>query len=197
MVELTSRVGKKPILIPQGVEVKIQGNNVSVKGPKGEISKDFRPEISIEMKEDKIFVLPKKEILEEKKIPGRKAKQVKSLWGMTRMMIENMVKGVVSDFEKKLEIEGVGFKVEMVDQEISLFVGFSEPVKIKIPEGLNVSVQKNVIAISGIKKDLVGQFASILRKVKPAEPYKGKGLKYQGEIIRRKVGKKVVTAGGK
>ncbi|HXK32281.1 MAG: 50S ribosomal protein L6 [Candidatus Nealsonbacteria bacterium RBG_13_38_11] len=192
-----SRVGKKPILIPQGVEIKIQGNKVTVKGPKGEISKDFRPEISIEMKEDKIFVLPQKEILEKKKIPGRKAKQVKSLWGMTRMMIENMVKGVVSDFEKKLEIEGVGFKAEVVGQEVSLSVGFSEPVKIKIPEGLNVSVQKNVIAISGIKKDLVGQFASILRKVKPAEPYKGKGLRYQGEIIRRKVGKKVVTAGGK
>ena len=197
MVELMSRVGKKPILIPQGVEIKIQGNKVTVKGPKGEISKDFRPEISIEMKEDKIFVLPQKEILEKKKIPGRKAKQVKSLWGMTRMMIENMVKGVVSDFEKKLEIEGVGFKAEVVGQEVSLSVGFSEPVKIKIPEGLNVSVQKNVIAISGIKKDLVGQFASILRKVKPAEPYKGKGLRYQGEIIRRKVGKKVVTAGGK
>src|SRR4030042_1173431 len=197
MVELMSRVGKKPILIPQGVEIKIQGNKVTVKGPKGEISKDFRPEISIEMKEDKIFVLPQKEILEKKKIPGRRAKQVKSLWGMTRMMIENMVKGVVSDFEKKLEIEGVGFKAEVVGQEVSLSVGFSEPVKIKIPEGLNVSVQKNAIALSGIKKDLVGQFASILRKVKPAEPYKGKGLRYQGEIIRRKVGKKVVTAGGK
>ncbi len=197
MVELMSRVGKKPILIPQGVEIKIQGNKVTVKGPKGEISKDFRPEISIEMKEDKIFVLPQKEILEKKKISGRKAKQVKSLWGMTRMMIENMVKGVVSDFEKKLEIEGVGFKAEVVGQEVSLSVGFSEPVKTKIPEGLNVSIQKNVIAISGIKKDLVGQFASILRKVKPAEPYKGKGLKYQGEIIRRKVGKKVVTAGTK
>jgi large subunit ribosomal protein L6 len=196
MVELMSRVGKKPILIPQGVEVKVRGNKVTVKGPKGEISKDFRPEVDIEMKEDKIFVLPQKEILGEKKIPGRKAKQVKSLWGLTRMLIENMVKGVVSEFEKKLEIEGVGFKSEVAGQEIILSVGYSEPVKIEIPQGLKVSVQKNVIAVSGIEKDLVGQFASILRKVKPAEPYKGKGLRYEGEIIRRKVGKKVVTAGG-
>ena len=197
MVELMSRVGKKPILIPQGVEVKVQGSKVTVKGPKGEISKEFRPEIGIEVKEGKAIVFLRKEMFGEKKMPGRKVKQVKSLWGLTRMMIENMVKGVVSEFEKKLEIQGVGFKAEVVDQEISLSVGYSKPVKIKIQEGLKVSVQKNIITIAGIEKDLVGQFASILRKVKPAEPYKGKGLRYEGEIIRRKVGKKVVTAGAK
>jgi len=196
MVELMSRVGKKPILIPDGVEVKVQGNKVTVKGQKGEISKDFQPEINIEIKEGKVFVFPRKETSESKKMPGRKAKLVKSLWGMSRMMIENMVKGVVEDFEKKLEIEGVGFKAEVVGQEIVLSVGYSKPVNIKIPDGLKVSVQKNVIAISGMEKDLIGQFASTLRKIKPAEPYKGKGLKYEGEKIRRKVGKKVVTAGG-
>ena len=196
MVELMSRVGKKPISIPEGVEIKTEGCRVFIKGPKGEIAKDFQPEISIEAKEGKIFVLSDKKILNEKKIPGREAKRIKSLWGMTRMMLENMVKGVVSEFEKKLEIEGVGFKAEVAGQEISLSVGYSKPVKIEIPQNLKVSVQKNVITISGIEKDLVGQFASILRKVKPAEPYKGKGFKYEGEIIRRKVGKKVVTAGG-
>ncbi len=177
--------------------MKIQGDKVTVKGPKGEISKDFRPEIKIELKEDKIFVSPRKEILGEKKIPGRKTKQIKSFWGLTRMLIDNMIKGVVAEFEKKLEIEGVGFKSEVSGQDIVLYVGFSKQVNIQIPENLKVSVLKNVITVSGIEKDLVGQFASILRKVKPAEPYKGKGLRYAGEIIRRKVGKKVVTAGGK
>jgi len=196
MVELMSRVGKKPILIPEGVEVKAEGCQVRVRGPRGEIVKNFQPEINIEVKDGKVFILPRKEILNEKKIPGREAKKIKSLWGLTRMMIENMVKGVVAEFEKKLEIEGVGFKAEVSGQEIVLSVGYSQPVKIKIPQGLKVSVQKNIIAVSGIEKDLVGHFASVLRKVKPAEPYKGKGFKYEGEIIRRKVGKKVVTSGG-
>lgn len=178
-----SRIGKKPILIPESVDIKIEGGKVSVKGPKGEISKEFRPEIKVEVKNDKILVYPKQEGL----------KETKALWGLTRMLIANMVEGVTAGFEKKLEIEGIGFKAEVSGEEIVLYVGFSHPVKLKIPQGIKVSVDKNIISVAGIDKELVGQFAAVIRKVKRAEPYKGKGIKYVGEIIRRKVGKKVVT----
>lgn len=184
-----SRVGKKPILIPQGVDVKIEGSKVMVKGPKGEILKEFRPEIKIETKDDKILVLPQRE--------KEKLKEIKALWGLTRTLVANMIEGVTAGFEKKLEIEGIGFKGEVSGEELVLYVGFSHSVKLRIPKGIKILVDKNIITVSGIDKELVGQFASIIRKVKPAEPYKGKGIKYMGEIIRRKVGKKVVTAGGK
>ncbi len=184
-----SRVGKKPILIPQGVEVKIEGNKVSAKGPKGEISREFLPEINIAMEGDKILISPQK--------GKEEIKQVKSLWGLFRMLIFNMVEGVSSGFEKKLEIEGIGFKAEVSGDQFILNVGFSHPVKLKIPEGLKISVEKNVVTVSGIDKESVGQFAAIIRKTKPTEPYKGKGIKYAGEVVRRKVGKKVAAAAGK
>ncbi|PIP24433.1 MAG: 50S ribosomal protein L6 [Candidatus Nealsonbacteria bacterium CG02_land_8_20_14_3_00_37_10] len=184
-----SRVGKKPILIPQGVDVKIEGSKVIVKGSQGEISKEFRPEIKIETKDDKILVLPRQE--------KEKLKEIKALWGLTRTLVANMIEGVTAGFEKKLEIEGIGFKGEVSGEELVLYVGFSHSVKLRIPKGIKILVDKNIITVSGIDKELVGQFASIIRKVKPAEPYKGKGIKYVGEIIRRKVGKKVVTTGGK
>lgn len=181
-----SRVGKKPVLIPQGVEVKIEGSKVTVKGPKGEILKEFRPEIKIEKKENEIYLEP---------LPGKSdLKEVKALWGLIRMLIANMMEGVTVGFEKKLEIEGVGFKGEISGEELVLYVGFSQPVKLKIPEGIQVSVEKNVINVSGIDKESVGHFASIVKKVKPVEPYKGKGIKYMGEVVRRKVGKKVAAA---
>ncbi|MDP1538622.1 MAG: 50S ribosomal protein L6 [bacterium] len=184
-----SRVGKKPILIPQGVDVKIEGSKVMVKSSKGEISKEFRPEIKIETKDDKILVLPRQE--------KEKLKEIKALWGLTRTLVANMIEGVTAGFEKKLEIEGIGFKGEVSGEELVLYVGFSHSVKLRIPKGIKILVDKNIITVSGIDKELVGQFAATIRKVKPAEPYKGKGIKYMGEIIRRKVGKKVVTAGGK
>lgn len=184
-----SRIGKKPILIPQEVEVKIEGNKVMTKGPKGEISKEFRPEIKIETKDDKILTQPFSE--------KAGSKEIKALWGLTRMLVANMVEGVTAGFEKKLEIEGIGFRGEASGDELVLYVGFSHPVKLKIPKDIKILVDKNIITVSGVDKQLVGQFASIIRKVKPAEPYKGKGIKYVGEVIRRKVGKKVVTAGVK
>ncbi len=180
-----SRVGKKPIIIPDQAEIKIDGSTVLVKGPKGEISKTFRPEIKIELKEGKVFVFPAEGTEDNKK--------VKAFWGLTRMLLNNMIEGVVEGFEKKLEISGVGYKSEVSGKEIILNVGFSHPVKIEIPEGLEVSVQKNIIVVSGIDKELVGHFASIIRRIKPAEPYKGKGIKYFGEKIRRKVGKKAAS----
>jgi large subunit ribosomal protein L6 len=181
-----SRIGKKPIIIPKEVEVKIEGLKVSVKGPKGEIAKEFRPEIDIKMENNEISVFPRK---------GKETlKKTKAFWGLTRKLIANMVEGTIAGFEKKLEIEGIGYKGEVSGEELILLVGFSHPVKLRIPEGIEVSLDKNIITVSGINKESVGQFASIIRRAKPAEPYKGKGIKYLGEIIRRKVGKKVAAA---
>ena len=193
-----SRIGKKPIQIPEGVEVKIKDNLISVKGPKGELSREIRPEVKVEIKGKEIHVLPKKEIPEGSRSSGTygAGKKTKAIWGLTRALIFNIVKGVTSGFEKKLEMQGIGFNASVQEGELILNVGFSHPVKIKIPQGLNISVEKNIITVSGIDKELVGQTASTIRKVRPAEPYKGKGIRYLGEIIRRKVGKKVVTTTG-
>lgn len=180
-----SRVGKKPILIPEGVEVKIEGQNVIVKGSKGELQKEIRPEIKVELKEKKLLVAPKKE-----------TKKTKAFWGLTRALIFNMLKGVTEGYEKKLEMKGVGYKANLEGEDLVLQVGFSHPVKIKKPEGINFLVEKNIITISGINKELVGQIAAKIRKVRPPEPYKGKGIRYLGEEVRRKPGKKVVTAEG-
>jgi large subunit ribosomal protein L6 len=178
-----SRVGKKPILIPESVEVKIEGQKVIIKGPKGELSQEVRPEIMIEQKNGQIFVLPKIE-----------TKKTKALWGLTRALIANMIKGVTEGYEKKLEIQGLGYRATIEGEDLVLFAGFTHPVKIKCPQKIKFSVEKNVISVSGIDKELVGQVASKIRKVRPPEPYKGTGIRYQGEVIRRKAGKKVVTA---
>jgi len=180
-----SRIGKKPIIIPENVEVKIDDRKVTVKGPKGELLKEFHPDIGIEIKENNILISPKAE-----------SKQVKALWGLTRALLANMVKGVTESFEKKLEIEGVGFKAQVTDNTLELFVGFSHPVKIKAPENVNFLIEKNIITVSGIDLEKVSQTAAKIRKAKPAEPYKGKGIKYLGEVIRRKAGKKVATTAG-
>ncbi|MDI6602925.1 MAG: 50S ribosomal protein L6, partial [Patescibacteria group bacterium] len=173
-------IGKKPILIPEGVEVKIEGQQVTIKGPKGELSKEIRPEIKVEVKENKIFTIPQIE-----------TKKTKAFWGLSRSLIWNMVKGVTEGFEKKLEIEGLGFKAQVVGNDLELFVGFTHLVKIKAPENIKFSVEKNIITVSGPDFEKVSQTAAKIRKAKPAEPYKGKGIKYLGEQIRRKAGKKV------
>lgn len=181
-----SRIGKKPILIPEGVEVKIDNGKVTVRGPKGELLKEIRPEIKVEVKENKIFVEPKME-----------SKKTKAFWGLTRALLNNMVKGVTEGFEKKLEIEGLGFKAQLAGNDLELFVGFSHPIKIRAPENIKFSLEKNIITVSGPDLERVSQTAAKIKKVKPAEPYKGKGIKYLGEQIRRKLGKKAVTTGGK
>lgn len=177
-----SRIGKKHILIPENTEVKVKGNTVTVKGPQGELFKEFRPEIIIEIKENKIFVSPRIE-----------NKQTRALWGLTRALVFNMVRGVSEGFEKKLEIEGLGFKAQVTGNDLELFIGFTHSVKIRAPENVKFTVEKNIITVSGPDLEKVSQTAAKIRKVKPAEPYKGKGIKYLGEVIRRKVGKKVVT----
>jgi len=190
-----SRVGKKPIQIPENVEVKIEGKRVIIKGPKGEISREFRPEIKIEIKEKKVFVSPQIQ-----------TKQTNAFWGLTRASLNNLIKGVTEGYEKKLEIEGLGYKAILevpVPQSggpggpggpiLVLHVGFSHPVKIKAPPEIKFSIEKNIITVSGIDKELVGRIAAQIKKVRPADPYKGKGIKYLGEVIRKKVGKKVVA----
>lgn len=179
-----SRIGRKPILIPEGVEVKIEGKAVKIKGPKGELFREIRPEINIEIKDKQILVSPQIE-----------TKKTKAFWGLTRALLANMVKGVTEGYEKKLEIEGLGFKAVVENEEIVLFVGFTNPVRIKTPEGVKFLVEKNLVTVSGADIEKVSQTAAKIRKIKPPEPYKGKGIRYLGEVVRRKAGKKVVTAG--
>lgn len=178
-----SRIGKKLIEIPQGVTATISEKEIIVKGPKGELKQVIHPEIKVEQKDSKIFVSPKKEL----------SKRGRGLWGLYRALISNMVEGVSKGFEKKLEIEGVGFKANVEGDNLVLNLGFTNPIKIaKIP-GVNFLVEKNVITVSGSDKERVGHMAALIRIQKKAEPYKGKGIKYQGEKIRRKEGKKVVA----
>ena len=181
-----SRIGKKPIEIPEGVHVAVeQESMVTVKGPKGELSRSFRPEVKIEKQENEIVLTARKE-----------TKEAKALWGLTRTLVANMVEGVTKGFEKRLEIEGVGYRAAVEGDSLALQLGYSHPVKMKTPAHMTVSVEKNMITIEGIDKEQVGQFASRVRKMRPPEPYKGKGIRYQGEIIRRKLGKRAAGTAG-
>ncbi len=176
-----SRVGKKPIQIPEGVEAKISGKTVFIKGPKGSLSFDFHDDIEVTSLEKEIKVLVKKE-----------TKKSRALWGLTRVLIANMIDGVTKGFEKQLELQGVGFRMAIQGKKLNLALGFSHPVEVEVPEGLEAKVEKNILTISGIDKQKVGQFAASIRSLKKVEPYKGKGFRYVGEIVRKKAGKKAV-----
>ncbi len=165
--------------------MQIESQKVQVKGPKGELSRDFRPEILIEQKNNSLIVTP----LVHSKLG-------KSLWGLTRTLLFNMIQGVLQEYKKRLEIEGVGYRAAMEGDSLTLNLGFSHPVKMKIPEHITVSIDKNMIIVGGVDKEQVGQFAARIRKMRVAEPYKGKGIRYQGEVIRRKLGKKAVSSAG-
>ncbi|HCL00195.1 MAG TPA: 50S ribosomal protein L6 [Candidatus Marinimicrobia bacterium] len=176
-----SRVGKVPVPIPEKVEVTLQQNTVIVKGPKGELTWDYSPELSVIRQENEIVVTRPTD-----------SKTHRSLHGLTRVLIANMIEGVTNGFQKTLEITGVGYSAVMYGKSLQLNIGFSHPVLITPPEGITLAVPKNlVITISGINKQQVGQMAAKIRSVAPPEPYKGKGIRYQGEHIRRKAGKKV------
>jgi len=177
-----SRIGKQPVNIPDGVEVENDGFEIKVKGPKGELIQEIPSEIKIEIKDKEVIVTPK-----------RKTKNSPALWGLLRTLIFNMIEGVVNGYEKKLEIEGVGYRATLEGDKIVLNIGFSHSVDIQAPEGIEFKVEKNLITVSGIDKQLVGQVAADIRAKKKPEPYKGKGIHYLGEVIRRKAGKK--TAG--
>lgn len=180
-----SRIGKKPIIIPNDVQVIIDDDEISVKGPKGEL-KQTLPGI-LEVKEQKSAANSEKELIIN---PKKDSKKVYALWGLYRSLIANMVKGVVNGVEKKLEIIGVGYRAELQGDKLVLNIGFSHPVEIKAPQGIEFKVEKNIITISGIDKQLVGQITAEIRAIRKPEPYKGKGIRYQGEEVRIKAGKK-------
>lgn len=182
-----SRVGSAPIVIPQGVEVSIEGHSVIVKGPKGSLDLEFRSEVKVEQEDDKIKVERKKN-----------DKLSKSLHGLYRALINNMVKGVSEGWSKNLEMVGVGYRAAGGGDTISLSVGFSHPVEVSAPEGINFTVSDNTkIEVTGIDRHLVGQVAANLRAIKPPEVYKGKGIRYSGEYVRRKPGKAGKAVGTK
>jgi len=178
-----SRIGKNPISIPDKVEVSVNGETVLVKGPKGELSLKKPSFIDVKIEDASILV----SIAEE-------TKQSAAFWGLIRSLIANMVEGVTNGHQKKLEIQGVGYKVSLSGNKLNMALGFSHPVDFEAPEGIKFEVEKNNITISGIDKALVGQTAANIRKLKKPEPYKGKGIRYQGEVVRRKAGKKAATA---
>jgi large subunit ribosomal protein L6 len=174
-----SRISKNPIEIPAGVTVSVDKSTVSVTGPKGSLTRTFNPLIAIAMEGNTIVLTKKGEDV-----------FARSLWGTVGSHIKNMMMGVQTPYEKKLILEGVGFKSAVSGKSLDLALGFSHPVKIEIPEGLTVTADKNIISISGIDKELVGQFSAYVRSQKKPEPYKGKGFRYDDEVIRRKQGKK-------
>lgn len=185
-----SRVGKQPIAIPQGVEFVLESREVKVKGPKGELVRLVHPDVKVVPGEKEVIVS-----LGEKLSKKRQA-AAKPLWGLWRTLIANMVQGVSQGFEKRLEIEGTGYRAAVEGEVLNLSLGFSHPVKLEIPKGLGVAVDKSVITVSGIDKEQVGEFAARIRRLRPVEPYKGKGVRYQGEVVRRKEGKKTGTTAG-
>jgi len=175
-----SRIGKKPISIPSGVTIKVDGDLVLVKGPKGELKMNLSPGVKLVIEDNKVSV--QVDDLENK-----------VLWGLNRALLNNMIEGVSKGFEKVLEFTGVGFKAQVKGQELELNIGYTHPVTVKAPEGINFAVEKNTIKVSGINKEIVGHIAAMVRAARLPEPYKGTGIKYQDEIIIRKAGKKAVT----
>ena len=182
-----SRVGKQLIIIPSGVTVRIEGQKVSVKGPKGDLERTFHS--------NTVIVLNGREISVSVKNP--KEGFDRGLWGLSRVLISNMITGVTEGFSKKLEIAGIGFKAQVQGNKLVLSLGFSHPVELEFPKNISAVVEKNLVTVSGIDKEQVGQFAATIKLLKKPEPYKGKGIKYQGEKIRRKAGKAAKAAGGK
>jgi large subunit ribosomal protein L6 len=175
-----SRIGKRPIPVPDNVTATVDGQHVSVKGPKGELSATLVEEVMVKLEDGQIGIQPRSE-----------SKRARSMWGMSRTIVNNLVTGVTDGFTQKLEINGVGYRAQMTGKNIQLQLGLSHDVIREVPQGLDVKCPKPTeIEISGIEKQRVGQFAAELRGLRPPEPYKGKGVKYAGERIVRKEGKK-------
>ena len=174
-----SRIGKQPVPVPSSVQVQIAGTSVTVKGPKGELRRELHPDMGFHMEDNQIIVTrPTDE-------PNHRA-----LHGLTRALLANMVTGVETGFSKTLEMQGVGYRAQQMGQNIQVSVGFSHPVDITAPAGITLEIEGNTrIHIRGVDKELVGQTAAEIRKIRPPEPYKGKGIRYEGEHVRRKAGK--------
>jgi large subunit ribosomal protein L6 len=188
-----SKIGKNPISIPDKTDVSIADGTITVKGPLGAVSRAYVDGVSVVVENDTVMVTPK-----------NNSKFSRSLWGTTASHVKNMIKGVHAKYEKKLELQGVGYKVELQPARpddsgrsgggtnLKFSVGFSHPVVLPVPDGIAVTVEKTLMTVTGIDKDAVGQFAANIRAVKKPEPYKGKGIRYVGEYVREKQGKKAV-----
>jgi len=179
-----SRIGKQAITIPNGVTVTINGSMVVVKGPKGELKQEVHPVVKVTTS-DKELILS---------VVRPDEKEEKSVWGLMRTLIANMIVGVTEGFFKKLEVIGVGYKVVVTGKKLVLNVGYSHPVEMTLPEGIEGKVEKNTLTISGIDKQLVGEISAQIRRVRKPEPYKGKGIRYIDEVVRRKAGKTAKSA---
>jgi len=178
-----SRIGQKTIEIPKGTTVELSGSEIVVKGVKGELTMNVHSAVNVTVSDEGVSV-----------DKAHNASIAKAMWGTTSRLIENMIVGVSKGFEKKLELEGVGYRMALKGKQIDLALGFSHPVLVDIPEGLEVEIDGQNMTISGIDKQKVGQFAANIRALKPVEPYKGKGFKYEGEYVQRKEGKKAAAA---
>lgn len=181
-----SKIGKLPIHVKEGITVTIAGDVVNVSGPKGQLSYTLPKGITADVSNGQLTVSPK-----------RPDPSLAAFWGLARAQLANMVKGVDTGFERKLELHGVGYRAQMQGNDLVLTLGFSHPVKVTPREGVTLSVSDNVISVSGIDKMLVGDVAAKIRAIKPPEPYKGKGIRYVGEQVRRKAGKATKAIGGK
>ncbi|MBU6447907.1 50S ribosomal protein L6 [Patescibacteria group bacterium] len=181
-----SRIGKKPIQLPSGVSAEMKNGSFNVTGPKGSLEITVHPKVSVSIADGQVNV----------DVKNHDNKTERALWGLTRSLLANAVSGVVSGYEKKLEINGVGFRGTVAGSKINLSLGFSHPVEVEVPKGLSATIEKNIITITGIDKQQVGEFAANIRALKKPEPYKGKGIKYVDEVIRRKAGKVVKAVGG-
>lgn len=181
-----SKIGNLPISIKEGINVTVNGNTVSVTGPKANFTYTLPLGINARVEEGKLLIAQDK----------KGDESTKALFGLTRANLANMVKGAGSGFEKKLELAGVGYRAQMQGADLSLSVGFSHPVKIKATPGISFVVAENIITVAGSDKALVGNVAAQIRAIRPPEPYKGKGIKYQGEYIRKKAGKAAKAVGG-
>ena len=179
-----SRIGKQTIEIPAGTEVSVATDSIQVKGKGGTLVKPMHPAVRVKIEGGIAQVEP-----------ANNSRLARALWGTYASHVKNMIAGVNTPFAKKLQVEGIGYKAEVSGKTLKLAVGFSHPVIVNIPEGLTVAVEKNIISVAGADKEKVGQFAASVREVKKPEPYKGKGIRYEGEIVRQKQGKKAAAAG--
>jgi large subunit ribosomal protein L6 len=177
-----SRIGKKEIKIPAGTEVVVTQGEVSVKGKGGTLTRALHPAIAVAVENGEVKVTPKDN-----------SRLARALWGTYAAHMRNMIAGVNTPFVKRLQVEGIGYKAELSGKQLKLTVGFSHPVVVSVPDGLTVAVEKNIIVVTGADKDQLGEFAASVRAVKKPEPYKGKGIRYEGEVVRMKQGKKVAA----
>ena len=174
-----SRVGKQPVDLPKGVDIKIDGQQVEVKGPKGTLQREFHALVEVVKEDNSVKITPRED-----------TQTARALWGLSRSLLNNMVTGVSQGFTRVLEVNGVGYRAELKGEALNLALGFSHPVVFDLPKGISASVEKNTqITLTGIDKELVGLTAARIRAYRPPEPYKGKGIKYAEETLRRKVGK--------